>query len=47
MTKCITEITTTELKQAKDQKGVEAFTATAYFDILFNAGRRLPENGNQ
>lgn len=47
ITKCITEITTTELKQAKDQKGVEAFTATAYFDILFNAGGRLPENGNQ
>jgi len=36
----ITEIKTTELKDAANVKGVEVFTASVNFDIIFRAGPR-------
>jgi len=38
--RAIDEITTTELKQKGDEKGVAAFTTSVSFDIVFNAGAR-------
>lgn len=36
----VSEITTTELKDAANVKGVEVFTASVKFDIIFRAGPR-------
>lgn len=40
ITNGISEITTTSLKFAAGDKGVEVFTSTVIFDIVFNAGSR-------
>lgn len=40
ITNGISEITTTQLKFAAGDKGVEVYTSTVIFDIVFNAGSR-------